>query len=292
MNVNLIAPIKERIALGVTKQDLHNEIITLGYTEEDFEAAYALALGDNPDTQPPITPAQPPGLTHKQKLIIGIIIAVVCICSIAGGLFAYFYTTRDAASDENDITEPLAVAQNDPLDTPDPIEPDTPTPPLADNPQATIPSSSTSTPSQVNGSVLASDEVPSTFALFEEGAGIQLRTELKADGTGQEPAIVTLKITTTTPVNTLLFHIDYAGAGESVLTMYLDGDIIGKYDERHLPRHNEEGAYIGSAGAGDTNSLAPGTHDLGIRLDGFGATTSSMILSHFELTNTVAAPLP
>lgn len=133
-------------------------------------------------------------------------------------------------------------------------------------------------PAQTQDTIKASDY--SDFELFEEGAGIRFRTEMKPDGSGQEHSSTSMSFTTLSPVNVMRLDVEFLTEAEGLIRIFLDGYIIREFDQRYIPQKLvSEELYIG----GQEGRLPAGKHDFVIRLDGFGPTTADVFLSNFEI---------
>ena len=93
-----------------------------------------------------------------------------------------------------------------------------------------------------------------------------------------DPAYIAITFETTAPVNVLRFDWAFEVAGQGVLHVYVDGDLVGQIDQRFvLPTSIEtETISIGDA----TGELPPGAHHVAFRLDGFGANESEIDLTN------------
>ena len=96
-----------------------------------------------------------------------------------------------------------------------------------------------------------------------------------------DPAYITLKINMTEPVNILRFNWAFDVNGEGLLQIYIDGNIVQTIDQRHelLASTKPEEIYIG----GDIGHLAPGSHEIAFRLDGYGQNESNIEITDISL---------
>jgi hypothetical protein len=102
----------------------------------------------------------------------------------------------------------------------------------------------------------------------------------------ESPSWITVQVTTTQPVNILRFDWRFAAAGEGFLRVFVDDVLVREIDQRHvsLASLTTEQIYIG----GGTGTLAPGSHRIAFRLDGFGTSASGVELTGVELGLTAA----
>lgn len=137
----------------------------------------------------------------------------------------------------------------------------------------------------VNATSGAVNYVAGSTSLFQSirlGSGSQAAT---TDPT-ESPSWIVIDVTSTEPVNKLRFGWSFGSAGEGFLRVFVDGTPVRELDQRYVPATSTapEEIYVG----GSAGTLAPGTHRIVFRLDGFGAKAS-----HVELTNVdlgIAAP--
>ena len=99
-------------------------------------------------------------------------------------------------------------------------------------------------------------------------------TAANSTTSSDEPAYLTLEVNLDGPVNVLMFNWGFDTSGEGLLQVFLDGELIRTIDQRYeLPASTEpEEIYVG----GDTGYLAPGSHELAFRLDGYGENESNI----------------
>lgn len=156
--------------------------------------------------------------------------------------------------------------------------------------------------SSIGGKVI--DTIAGT-ATFVEGVGTTLYSTIKLgvglivkDGQSQpsafanavlpteSPSWAVVLATTTLPVNTLRFSWRFASAGQGILRIFVNGDLVREIDQRYVPLASSviEEIYIGGvSGALSTGTLPAGTHRISFRLDGFGASASGVELSSVDL---------
>jgi len=106
------------------------------------------------------------------------------------------------------------------------------------------------------------------------------RTGTLAGGTStptEDPSWLLIQVTTTQPTNTLRFGWRFDEAGEGLVRVFVNEDLVGTVDQRHVPTvfDEPESLYIGER--------SPGTYRIAFRLDGFGANPSGVELTGVEL---------
>ncbi|MFC1776445.1 hypothetical protein ACFL3I_03780 [Pseudomonadota bacterium] len=96
-----------------------------------------------------------------------------------------------------------------------------------------------------------------------------------------EPAYMLVQVTTDSAINILRFDWAFDSAGEGVLQVFVNGDLVHQLDQRFVPQASveTEEVYIGGA----DGTLPPGTHDIAFRLDGYGGNPSDIMLTNVEL---------
>lgn len=111
---------------------------------------------------------------------------------------------------------------------------------------------------------------------------IQLNTGARVNSTDataptHAPAWLVMQVQTTEPINTLRFNWRFTTGGEGLLRAFVNDDMVSEIDQRHVPAVSSEpeGTYI--------RDLAPGTHKIAFRLDGYGANPSGVELTGIEL---------
>jgi hypothetical protein len=99
--------------------------------------------------------------------------------------------------------------------------------------------------------------------------------------TTDAPSWIVVDVTTTEPVNKLRFNWRFGAQGEGFLRVFVDGVLVRELDQRYVPvaSAEKEEIYIGGA----NGHLAPGTHRIVLRLDGFGSKASGVELTGVEL---------
>ncbi|HOW80717.1 MAG TPA: hypothetical protein PK406_14830 [Verrucomicrobiota bacterium] len=93
----------------------------------------------------------------------------------------------------------------------------------------------------------------------------------------QDPAWLVVHILTNQPGNTLRFNWRFATGGEGLLRLFANEKLVREIDQRHVPAVSPqpESVYVGD--------LAPGTHKIAFRLDGYGTNPSGVELTGVEL---------
>lgn len=97
----------------------------------------------------------------------------------------------------------------------------------------------------------------------------------------EAPSWIVVDVTTAEPVNKLRFHWRFGAAGQGFLRVFVDGMLVREIDQRHVPATSAEAEEIYVGGAAGT--LAPGTHRIVLRLDGFAAGASGVELTAVDL---------
>lgn len=111
---------------------------------------------------------------------------------------------------------------------------------------------------------------------------IQLTTGARVNSTdatapAYTPAWIVMQIQTTQPINTLRFNWRFAAGGEGFLRVFVNEHTVRKIDQRHVPAVSSEPESI------YLRELAPGTHKIAFRLDGYGTNPSGVELTGIEL---------
>jgi len=98
---------------------------------------------------------------------------------------------------------------------------------------------------------------------------------------GDQPSYMKLQVTTTSPVNILKFDWGFGPAGQGLLQVFFDGEVVGQRDQQFVPQASPESEELYIGGANGT--VPPGTHELAFRLDGFGTSPSDVEITNVEL---------
>lgn len=114
MDRSLLPPIKERIELGYSKQEIKKEVLEFGYSKEEFEEAYAAARASAPKTpQPapaaaetPDTPTPPPTEapteaaphSNKSHIFLWIILALFVLAGAGAAAAAYYFQNTEISN--------------------------------------------------------------------------------------------------------------------------------------------------------------------------------------------------
>jgi PKD repeat protein len=97
------------------------------------------------------------------------------------------------------------------------------------------------------------------------------------------PSVITVDFVTTSAATNLAYGWNWTTGGEGDLRIFVDGVLVREMDERFLaPASNGENVLIGLN--------AVGRHQIVLRLDGFGSSTSGIRLTNVQLTYESAAP--
>jgi len=118
----------------------------------------------------------------------------------------------------------------------------------------------------------------------------QMSASATSTATVESPSWLVVTSNTTQPTNLLRFDWRFAEAGEGVLRVFVDGNLVREIDQRNVPTTSltTEEVYVG----GDAGTLPPENHRIAFRLDGFGATASGVELTNVELGLVTANTAP
>jgi len=112
----------------------------------------------------------------------------------------------------------------------------------------------------------------------------------KSDTTAESPSWLTSEVTIEQPANVLRFNWKFNSAGEGLLRVFVNGELVRQIDQRHVTVNSPETEEVYISDTDGT--LLPGTHDITFRLDGFGTNASGIELTDVELgtvqVNTIA----
>ncbi len=133
------------------------------------------------------------------------------------------------------------------------------------------------------------DDVVGTVDFIQDTSGrlyerIKLTTSSLFRGSissNDEPAYMSVNVTTTGPTNILRFNWAFDVAGEGLLQVFANGELVHQIDQRLVVQGSAEieEVYVG----GTDGFLQPGTHQIAFRLDGFGTALSDVELTDVEL---------
>ncbi|MDO8706573.1 MAG: hypothetical protein Q7J84_16675 [Sulfuricaulis sp.] len=105
-----------------------------------------------------------------------------------------------------------------------------------------------------------------------------------ASVTTELPSWLTASVTTTEATNTLRFNWRFVSGGEGFVRIFVDDRLVREIDQRFVTETSlaPEEVYAGE--------LAPGTHKLTVRLDGFGTNASGFEMTDVRLGKLVVEP--
>ena len=126
------------------------------------------------------------------------------------------------------------------------------------------------------------DRVKLTTSSLFSGFSILSATQASATISADDPAYISVQVTTTTPVNVLRFNWGFDIAGEGLLQVFVNGELVHQIDQRFVPQASDQTEEVNIGGV--DGILSPGTYEIAFRLDGFGANPSDIELTDVELS--------